>query len=233
MAEPFGFDMLFYYNMPYSMPISEIYNGHGFYYSPLWVGCFYPFSFFNLIGVVIAMLVLSIPLYVKMFQHLRWWGVLPILMAGWEFCLFVYHGNVEVWLLPVVVLLWYWKTGRNTLRGFLCGLLTFKLNLVLIFPFFYPRIPKESRKGFVLGFIAGVILNYIWLLFIPGWTEAFIANGLMPIHPEGVNYLIPHQYAWLWAVVVCWLKELWGKSHRHEFVYPILTDFEIGKKLIS
>lgn len=190
-----------FYNVIYGLPFSDWYNGHGYFYSPLFAVIFYPFhlSFMLYLVSYIVFTGADLVLLIKVKAH---WSIKLlttfIIFRGWidlNFDIFITFFTLLFMLNP-----------RSRARQFLVAMMVFKpiYVLALIPLYFHVDLDKGylnvSRNRFLEYIFIGLALNYCYFIVRPDVVISFLENGLQ-MKANGIGpayYLTMFNYEWFW-----------------------------------
>lgn len=167
------------------------YEGHGFYYSPIFAIFFFPFYWigeewwynFCFIGIC-----WSIYMTVK---KLKWFSPFLIYILHNLILMELFLGNIDCWLLGII--LYCWDCKNPSKKGIILGICSIKPHIFLMALFILLHEPQK-REYFKSLCITTCI---IWLpILLPIFFMDYINQLFYWNHPKGYLYLTGMFYPW-------------------------------------
>lgn len=185
-----------------------------YYYSPFFYILFFGFhllSFEFYIGIAVSLFIVGL---IYCFLELDWflWMVMSLNIAI-SIWFLSFHGNIDLILFPILILLWF-KCRNDKILGLIFGLLTFKGIVVYVWPFFLWKV--ANKKQFIFYTIVGIALNYGWFIFdsaFPTWLLSFMSQ-ISSNELVGPEYLLGVHYPWLWGIIVLFVNEYFERMKK-------------------
>jgi Glycosyltransferase family 87 len=217
-----------YWNMVsiYGHSYTEWYTTLAFDYSPFFYVLFYPFHFFDVavfIGFSIIALIFGTYLLNKEIGW-KFTGSFLLIFSG-NYYYIVFNANIDAFLFPLLLMVYRSKHSPGW-KGFLFGILTFKLTVIYVFPFLFFK--ERKNKNSIVGALVGGTLNYGWLILDIDFLKSFITSIIEEAAPDPWIYRIGVQYIWLWAFIFIAIYSYYRRIHTKEISQDKILQFEEG-----